>query len=88
MKDKALSKKWRETPDGRKRRYKTAAEKYMQLRISRTSALGRQTIVNMRSVSASSGLSLNHLAELALAAGMPTVAVNVREIEEAAMEPA
>ena len=71
-----------------KKRYATAAEKYMQLRISRRSAPGQLAIEKIEEVATFSGLTMNDIASQAVAAGLPTIESKLREIHKAALEPA
>jgi hypothetical protein len=70
------------------KRYPTAAEKYLQLRISRKKGPGPGVIEKIREVAQFSGLSDNDVATQAVSAGLPKVEAKLREIHEAALEPA
>jgi hypothetical protein len=64
----------------------SSGKDYLQLRISRDDQLGAQLIQKIEKVATTNGLSLNDVANMAVAAGLNMVETKLREIVQPSRE--
>ncbi len=61
---------------------KPAKKDFLQLRIDRDEKRGAELSAKLKKISDATGLSLNDVANMAVAAGLPMVETKLREIHE------
>jgi hypothetical protein len=61
-----------------------SGEDFLQFRVKRAEKRGAELIAKLEKISETNGLSMNDVANMAIAAGLPMVETKLREIHEPA----